>query len=39
MMFEVTYNQERFITCDMYKCAKDYYDKQILKRERSYPVL
>ncbi len=28
---EVTYNQERFITCDMYKRAKDYYDKRNLK--------
>lgn len=28
---EVTYNQERFITRDMYKRAKDYYDKRNLK--------
>lgn len=28
---EVTYNQEGFITSDMYKRAKDYYDKRNLK--------
>ncbi|WP_246131578.1 protein rep, partial [Kurthia sibirica] len=28
---EVTYNQERFITKEMYKRAKDYYDKRNLK--------
>lgn len=34
---EVTYNQERFITKEMYKRAKDYYDKRNLKEGDNNP--